>query len=423
MDIASLHKMFLECTGVSTDSRTVLPGQLFVALKGDHFDGHQFVQEVLDKGAKYALISNAECASDKTVLVGDTLQALQKLSQRHRNYLDIPVIGITGSNGKTTTKELLTQVLKIKYEVHATHGNLNNHIGVPLTILGANSSTEMMIVEMGANHIGEIDFLCDLAKPDYGLITNIGHAHIEGFGSYEGVIQAKTELYKHLRKRSKLIFYNGSDTTLIQQLPNGVRAVPYLQNLSFGDKSFYLSVKQNSASHQTKLVGGYNKVNIRAALTVGNYFNIDMQEMIRTVCAYEPKNNRSQIVKKKETTLILDAYNANPSSMESSIQSLADTNTGADKMLILGDMKELGADSITMHKQVLSFAERFKWKGIILVGEHFNAADPKGKYLHFENVEALSKSQDEILTMAKNSVCLIKASRSLKLEKIEALFD
>jgi len=383
MDIERLHRIFLDCGQVSTDSRSVQKGDLFVALKGANFDGNKFVSDVLDKGAKYAMASDPALASDRTLIVDDTLVTLQALAKYHRSYLDVPVIAITGSNGKTTTKELLTQVLNLQYKVHATKGNFNNHIGVPLTILQADKTTELMIIEMGANHLHEIDFLCNIAMPDYGLITNVGRAHIEGFGSYEGVITAKTEMYRHLRQKGKLIFYNDKDQVLVGQLPDGARAVPYLAEVEFDESSFLLAFANHQGqAKRTQLVGSYNKDNILAALTVGHYFDIPLPAMKAAICQYTPKNNRSQVVIKSDVTLILDAYNANPTSMESSIKSLAETETNSNKALILGDMKELGPDSVMMHRQVLDFAEPSPWKAI-----------------------------------------LIKASRSLRLELVEDLLD
>ena len=427
MDIQRLHKFFLDSTGVNTDSRSIQPGQLFFALKGENFDGHKFVPEVLRKGASTVVVSRNEFDPEKSFAVADTLVALQELAKFHRRQLGIPVIGITGSNGKTTTKELLTQVLNLKYRVHATPGNFNNHIGVPLTILGAGADTELLIVEMGANHIGEIATLCEISEPDYGLITSIGKAHIEGFGSFEGIIQGKTELYRSIRSRNKLLFYDNENKILISQLPDGVRAVPYLDELEFDSESFLLALGQVSDTsrpyRQTALVGNYNATNIRAAMTVGKHFGIPLETMISAICAYQPKNNRSQVIEKQDVTLVMDAYNANPTSMQASIKSLAETVRKRDKVLFLGDMKELGPESIALHKKVLDFAEQYEWKSIVLVGPDFASADATSKYPHYEDMEALSKSRKEILTMTKGAVCLIKASRSLRLEKIEALFD
>ncbi len=427
MDIQLLHKFFLDSTGVNTDSRSIQSGQLFFALKGESFDGHKFVPEVLEKGASRVVVSSDEYDPQSSFIVEDTLVALQELAKYHRKHLGIPVVGITGSNGKTTTKELLTQVLSLKYKVHATPGNFNNHIGVPLTLLGAGSETELLIVEMGANHIGEIATLCEISLPDYGLITNIGRAHIEGFGSFEGIIQGKTELYRSIRSRNKLLFYDNKNKILISQLPNGARTVPYLKKLEFDSESFLLALRQISDTpatfQRTALVGNYNATNIRAAMTVGKHFGISVAAMISAICDYQPQNNRSQVIEKQTATLIMDAYNANPTSMQASIKSLSETVRKRAKVLFLGDMKELGPDSIAMHKNVLEFAEQYTWKAIFLIGSDFAIADTDGKHLHYEDMETLSKSREEILTMTKGAVCLIKASRSLRLEKIEALFD
>lgn len=421
MSIQDLHSIFLTCKGVSTDSRSVGKDQLFFALKGENFDGNKYAAAALEKGALYAVVSDESLESDQYIHVEDALETLQKLSLFHRKTLDIPVLGITGTNGKTTTKELLASVLSLKYNVHATKGNFNNHIGVPLTLLQASQETEFLIVEMGANHVGEIKFLSSLALPRYGLITNIGRAHLEGFGSYEGVIQAKSELYHHINANGELVFYNHNDQTLLHQLPSGTRAVPYREDIVFDDEGFCLSLGiKNDGLSNTQLVGGYNKENMLAALTVGQYFSLDTAEMISAIAAYVPQNNRSQVIMKKSVRLIMDAYNANPTSMKSSISSFAAQKSNRRKVLILGDMKELGRDTALLHREILDFLSVYSWDKVILVGTDFPSADRDNSYLHYRDIEAMSKSQSEILTLLEDSDCLIKASRSLKLEQIEA---
>ncbi len=427
MDIDQLYSKYLECDGqVSIDSRKIRPDAMFFAIRGERFDGNSFVDEVLAKGAKYAVVDDPSAnQGEKTILVKDALKALQKLATRHRQSFDVPVLAITGSNGKTTTKELITQVLSARYEVHATNGNFNNHIGVPLTLLSATKDAELMIIEMGANHIGEIAELCHIAEPDYGLITNIGRAHLEGFGSLEGVVIGKTELYKYIRGREGILFYNPQDRRLLENLPDGVKAVPYFNDLLFKDEDLKISLKfkGDTGYRSTQLAGTYNYPNISAAVTVGQFFSVPENMLLDAICSYISDNNRSQVIHKAGITLILDAYNANPTSMKESIRSIADNTSAQDKVLLLGDMKELGSETIDLHAEVLTFIENYKWKSVILVGADFSVADKDNKYLHFEDFLALSKSKNEIVTMLRNSVCLVKASRSMKLEQIQALLE
>jgi len=421
MNIQDLHRIYLRSSGVSTDSRSVGKDQLFFALKGDNFDGNKYAASSLEKGACYAVVTDTALRGENYIHVDDTLESLQQLALFHRKTLSIPVLGITGSNGKTTTKELLATVLSLKYKVHATKGNLNNHIGVPLTLLQADQKTEFLIVEMGANHIGEIKFLSSLALPDYGLITNIGRAHLEGFGSYEGVIEAKSELYQHIKVKGKLVFYNSQDKTLLHQLPAGILAVPYRKDIAFSEDTFCLSLGLSKTNFvESQLVGAYNKHNMLAALTVGKFFDIDTAEMIKAITDYTPQNNRSQVITKNTTRLIMDAYNANPTSMKSSISSFASQKSDRPKVLILGDMKELGEDTVKLHSEILEFLADYKWDKVLLVGKDFPNADREKKYLHYRDIETMSKSQTEILTLLKDCDCLVKASRSIQLERIEA---
>lgn len=428
MDIARLYSKYLECGNqVSTDSRSISPGSMFFAIKGERFDGNAFASEVLNKQARYAVVDDPKVHQEKgTILVKDCLQTMQDLARHHRRSFDIPVLAITGSNGKTTTKELINSVLEKRYKVHSTKGNYNNHLGVPLTLLAASKETDLMVIEMGANHIGEIAELCTIAEPNFGIITNIGNAHLEGFGSLAGVVTAKTELYKYISAHNGLLFYNASDKLLFENLPNGVRAVSYRTDVDFGEQELKVSLKLKEASdivRSTQLIGDYNYPNLRAAMTIGQYFSVPEEQIMTAVCTYKPTNNRSQLRTIRDVTLILDAYNANPSSMKKSIESLANNTTKKDKVLLLGDMKELGTTSLPLHQEILHFIRKHEWKAVILVGKEFTAADIEKQYLHFENIEALSKSKDEVLTMLGNSICLVKASRSLKLEQIEALFD
>lgn len=426
MDIGQLYKIYLEAgRPISIDSRAIEEGQIFFAIKGERFDGNDYVDEVLAKGASCAVVDNIEAFRPRgTILVDDSLTALQSLASYHRKQMEIPVIGITGSNGKTTTKELLHQVLSQKFQVHSTKGNFNNHIGVPLTLLSAPEDTEILIVEMGANHIGEIAMLSNIAEPDLGLITNIGKAHLEGFGSLEGVIEAKTELYRFIKKNDGIIFYNGEDALLNRVLPNGSRTIKYLQGMAFRNEGVYISIQDTSTKSgwlKTSLVGSYNHTNILCAATVGQYFGVSIDKILDAIASYVPTNNRSQLVIRNNIHLLMDAYNANPTSMQESIASFAAQESDKEKVLIIGDMAELGSDSMAMHQEILEFLSCYEWKAVFLVGNQFSNADMGQRYPHYKSVSDLVEDRHTVLSALEGSMCLIKASRSMQLEKIEAL--
>lgn len=424
MNAAKLHQRFLISKGVSTDTRNIIPGSIFFALKGPSFNGNEFASEALAKGAAFAVVDEKEYAlnEEQYLLVENSLAALQQLAIVHRRYLKIPIIGITGSNGKTTTKELLQAVLSKKYNTFATQGNYNNHIGVPLTLLGMDENTEIGIVEMGANHPGEIDFLSNIAQPDYGYITNFGKAHIEGFGSLEGVIKSKSELYAYLKKNKKLIFLNIDDENQRSQLP-------YAHTFSFGSsrqakvRLNYLSGDQfarinfNDTDFKSQLTGKYNGYNMAAALCIGLYFKVPFEEIKAAIEAYVPENNRSQILKKDSNTIFLDAYNANPSSMRASIENFKELKLPGQKIAILGDMLELGATSETEHQEILEFAESCEFDEIYLVGPNFKNSQPsKPTVIKFNDSESLTEHLN--LTNFSNSNFLIKGSRKMALEKV-----
>jgi UDP-N-acetylmuramoyl-tripeptide--D-alanyl-D-alanine ligase len=327
MRTEQLYEIFKESKGVATDSRTVKKGELFFALWGENYNGNKFAAEALERGASYAVIDDPLFEAEKTILVDDCLFELQALASHYRKSLNIPVLAITGTNGKTTTKELLAAIIARKLRVHFTNGNLNNHIGVPLTILSAPADTEMMIIEMGANHIGEIRTLCLIARPDYGIITNIGTAHIEGFGTYEGVIRAKTELYEHLRKVNGIAFYNEKNPVLTEKIFRIInRAVPFSDPTGIEliveqiPSDLYLKVSVSYQHHKyslnTNLFGDYNLENVKAAIGAGLFFGIEMSDIAAAVESYQPANNRSQIRNTSDNTLICDSYNANPTSMK-----------------------------------------------------------------------------------------------------------
>ena len=422
MDIAYLHSLFLKCNSVSIDTRKIKLNSLFVALKGENFDANSFAQEALEKGASFVLIDNEDYYIDqRTILVENSLVALQELAKFHRQYLKLPIIALTGSNGKTTTKELIQVVLSKKFNTKATLGNLNNHIGVPLTLLSFDSKTEIGIVEMGANHKKEIQFLCELAKPDYGYITNFGKAHLEGFGGVEGVIEGKSEMYKYLSENNKLAFINLDDSIQVEKSKK-------LKSYSFGVNNENANVTISSIAAnplveirfsnipiQTHLIGLYNANNCNAALTIGKYFGVENSAIKEALENYIPENNRSQLITKGTNQIILDAYNANPSSMAVAIENFAQLDN-LNKIMILGDMFELGEESHQEHKVIVdSLLDK---KGIIchFIGKEFynNRAD-KNTIHFYETFEAFSDYLSEV--KIKNSSILIKGSRGMALER------
>jgi UDP-N-acetylmuramoyl-tripeptide--D-alanyl-D-alanine ligase len=421
MDMKELYKLYTQSYQVSTDTRKITDGCIFFALKGDNFNGNQFAEEALKKGASYAVIDDASFQKDdKTILVEDVLNTLQQLASYHRKQLRIPIISLTGSNGKTTTKELINAVLSKKYKTKATVGNLNNHIGVPLTLLSMTPNTELGIVEMGANHLKEIEFLCTIAQPDYGYITNFGKAHLEGFGSLEGVVQGKTELYRYLQNNNKLVFVNASDA---KQLQNS----DHIKRVSFGNviadvivkfvnSNPYVSVLYENMIIKSQLIGAYNYTNIAAAITIGNYFDIDDHSIREAIESYIPQNNRSQIIEKGTNKVILDAYNANPSSMQAALENLS-ALSDKHKVAILGDMFELGNEAEPEHQKIASMAVESSIERVYLIGKNFFKITVNNSKLQvFETYENFK----EFLTKEKieNATILIKASRGMALERV-----
>lgn len=426
MKTEQLYKYYKDSKGIATDSRLVRKGEIFFALWGEKFNGNKFAAEALKKGASRAVIDDPAYESCMTVLVDDCLLELQALATYHRDNLGIPVIAITGTNGKTTTKELLAAILEKKKKVHFTRGNLNNHIGVPLSILSAPEGTEIMIIEMGANHIGEIRSLCNIAKPDYGIITNIGSAHLEGFGSIEGVLKAKTELYEHLRKVNGIAIYNDKNPLLTEKIFKMInRAVPYSDptgiDLITEEVKSGMTLKVKATYHHqtyiinTNLFGSYNLENVKAAIATGLFFEIDMNDIVDAIQDYQPANNRSQIRTTNSNTLICDSYNANPTSMKSAIDSFRLLKADK-KILILGDMLELGEKSEEEHLKVINDLHSKKTKGVILVGNMFQKNADKFGFRSFSDAAGLA----DYLTKNKFSgfSILIKGSRGIGLEKI-----
>lgn len=411
----NLLEEFKSCSEVSIDTRKMQPESMFFCLKGENFDGNKFAEKALENGARYVIIDNPEFnISDKTILVNNSLQALQDLANNYRKEFEIPFIGITGSNGKTTTKELIAAVLEQKYKVHYTKGNFNNHIGVPLTLLAMPEDTEIAVIEMGANHIGEISMLSRISDPDYGLITNIGKAHLEGFGGYQGVIKAKTELYKHIKKQGEGLFVN-SDDDLLMQYSEGADRFYYGKDMGIEliQDSDFVSLKWNNEVLNTNLVGDYNYYNILAAIKIAHHFDIEDSKIKKAIENYTPKNQRSQFIKKDKNEIILDAYNANPSSMELALKNFSNSKK-QNKYLLLGDMLELGDESYEEHKKIIELTESLGFKNAAFVGEEF--------YKHKNNKYKFFNETSDLLDYLKSNdfmsyTFLIKASRLLKLEE------
>ena len=419
MDIPQIYQLYKKSFLVSTDTRKITKGCIFFALKGDNFNGNVFAEEALEKGASYVVIDEVDYRTDRRMLlVDDVLEALQKLANYHRKELNIPVISLTGSNGKTTTKELINAILSKKFNTTATLGNLNNHIGVPLTLLSMTSETEIGIVEMGANHLKEIEFLCSIAEPDYGYITNFGKAHLEGFGSLEGVIQGKTELYKHLKVNGKLVFVNANDPKQLEISEGMQRSIFGSINadvdIEFLEANPFVKVECKGKSIESKLIGSYNFNNIAAAISIGNYFKVDDDSIKEAVESYTPSNNRSQIIQKESNKIILDAYNANPSSMQAALENFFNL-TDDNKIAILGDMFELGSEAEVEHQRIADLASDFNIEKVYLLGENFyNVTNSKVKrYKYFEDFKDHFSNQN-----IENSTLLIKASRGMALERI-----
>ncbi len=423
MNINQLHKCFLKCNGASTDTRYITPNAMFFALKGPTFNGNTFVETAIKKGAKYAITDDPKYViSPNCILVSNTLSTLQELAKYHREYLNISIIALTGSNGKTTTKELIDIVLKQRYKTVATVGNLNNHIGVPLTLLSMNKTTEMGIVEMGANHLKDIEFLCDIAQPDYGYITNFGKAHLEGFGGIEGVIKGKSELYNYLISKQKHIFFNADDTLQLKKTDHYAHKVGFSQN-----NDTYLNIKLKNTTNfiqldvqntliQSKLIGAYNFTNLCASICIGNYFNITLNDIKLAIESYIPKNNRSQIIEKESNQIILDAYNANPTSMRAALVNFSNIKSD-HKVVILGDMFELGSASNEEHQSVVNYIDTLNIDTAYLIGSHFfetNTVSKKIKFFNnFDGFKDFLKHKS-----FKNTTLLIKGSRAMALERV-----
>ena len=430
-----LYSLFRQHPIICTDSRVCPSGSLFFALKGDNFNANAFALSALEKGCAYAVVDDAEFAiDDRFILVENVLESLQELAAYHRKQLGTKIIGITGTNGKTTTKELMAAVLKEKYAILYTQGNLNNHIGVPLTLLQLKPEHQYAIIEMGANHPGEIKFLCGIACPDYGIITNVGKAHLEGFGSLEGVMKTKAELYDYISESGKLIFMN-TGNPLLQTMAAGSgitqpdKKIGYSLNAEDKDAVYiagitdcspFLHLRWNKKGNEPKeirthLIGAYNAENVLAAITIGDHFGVSNEQIKNGLENYIPQNNRSQLTVTEQNKLVVDTYNANPTSMRAAILNFAQMEV-PEKTLILGDMFELGAQSEEEHQNIVNLLQQNSFKNVLLVGKDFKKTQNS-----FHSFEFVSELIDYIReNPIRDNYILIKGSRGIKLERILA---
>lgn len=426
--IQSLYQHYLSHPTICTDTRNIAKDCLFFALKGEKFDANTFAAEALNQGAAFVIIDNETYyTGDRCILVPDVLTALQDLARHHRNQLHIPVIGLTGSNGKTTTKELINAVLSQKYSTFATKGNLNNHIGVPLSVLSISPQTELAVIEMGANHQKEIEFLCGIAQPTHGLITNIGMAHLDGFGGFEGVKKGKAELFDYLQKHQGFTFVNRNNPHIMEMCEKaGLKKVIYYGietdntvsgRLLKSDPFIELSWNSNAGSFQTEvhLTGTYNFENILAAICIGQFFQVAPEDIGNGLSQYQPNNNRSQITKTATNTIICDFYNANPSSMAAALFNIESLNSN-HKTVIIGDMFELGAESAAQHQIIIEQAEQLHVDTLIFIGKHFQNAKKQHKGHFFSSpAEAMNYLTEQPVS---NSLILLKGSRGMALEQL-----
>ena len=421
MTITALHTLFLKFPVVSTDTRKITKDCIFFALKGDNFNGNKYATEALEKGAAYVIIDEEEFnTSANHILVEDVLTTLQQLAKYHRNHCQAKVVGLTGSNGKTTTKELINVVLSKKYNTIATSGNLNNHIGVPLTLLSIKEDTEIAIIEMGANHQKEIGFLSSISHPDFGYITNFGKAHLEGFGSVEGVIKGKSELYDYLIPKNKSVFLNADDPIQLQKLGSYINKFgfsinnPKYYKIEFIKADPFVELKVEDHTIHSQLIGSYNFTNCAAAIVIGKYFNVPLKDIKNAIESYVPENNRSQIIKKNGHHIILDAYNANPTSMKAALENFRDLNA-KNKVAVLGDMLELGETAMQEHRSIVEMTAEFGFDSVYYVGANFTDATTNEN--SFDKLESLSTYLKEN-PLPKNSTILIKGSRGIALERV-----
>ncbi|MCR5314598.1 MAG: UDP-N-acetylmuramoyl-tripeptide--D-alanyl-D-alanine ligase [Bacteroidaceae bacterium] len=419
LQIDELYNLFLLHPQVTTDSRECPAGSIFFALKGESFDGNAYAKQALDNGCSYAVVDNPDYVDpiDKRfLLVDDALTTLQQLANHHRRQLGTTIIGVTGTNGKTTTKELIAAVLSKKYNVLYTQGNFNNHIGVPKTLLRLTRQHEMAVIEMGANHPGEIKTLVNIVEPNYGIITNVGKAHLLGFGSFEGVIRTKGELYDFLREHEGKVFINENNPHLMG-IANGLQLIQYGNNGELIDCSPYLHLCYQGIDVQTHLIGAYNLDNALAAACIGHYFEVPDEEVCNALSEYVPTNNRSQLIKTEKNTLIVDAYNANPTSMKAALDNFHRMDM-PNKMIIIGDMRELGDASHEEHVKILQLVYKYAFPLVWLVGEELRGAttdmpDYSSSFIFFADVDEVKMALEKV--GIKDRTILIKGSNSMRL--------
>ena len=425
-DIERIYELYKGAYTVTTDSRTITPGCVFVALKGEHFDGNDFALKVAEENIAACVIADRQDLPrhERLFVVKDSLKALQELAKYHREKLGLPIIGITGTNGKTTTKELVSAVLSKKYNIIFTQGNFNNQLGVPLTLLRIKPETEMAVVEMGASHPGDIDELTNLGEPNFGMITNIGRAHLRDFGGYEGVIKTKNEMYQYIAAHKGMLFVN-KDNELLMNLANSINKVTYgtCKDADVQGKMLsanpYLKVEWNGYNIDTQLVGDYNFENVMAAICIGKYFKVDDKDVVEALASYHPTNNRSQVIETGKNRVVMDAYNANPTSMSHAIKNFRNICKD-DNLLILGDMRELGEESEQEHKTIIGLIKELGFKKVYLVGSEFFESSKNSEFSSFNSVEELAQylqnhpvSGYDILVKGSNSVHLNRLIDSL----------
>ena len=422
MNIQDIHNLFLQCKSVSIDTRKIEKDSMFFAIKGENFDANTFAVKALELGALFVVVDNASYVIDeRTILVENSLESLQALAKFHRAYLKLPIIALTGSNGKTTTKELINVVIAKKYKTKATVGNLNNHIGVPLTLLSFTKDTEIGIVEMGANHKKEIEFLCEIAQPDFGYITNFGKAHLEGFGGVEGVIQGKSEMYEYLAKNDKLVFVNLEDPIQIEKSA-GIKSFTFGINNANADLKInsikanpFVVIDYDNFSVKSHLIGLYNANNINAAIAIGYYFKVEEEDMKQAIETYIPENNRSQLLRIDSNQIILDAYNANPSSMAVAITNFLQLEN-QNKVMILGDMFELGDESKQEHKLIVDSLLNQNKSECYLIGKSFYENKVAQENIQFFDTFDAFVAHLKTIHFKDNTI-LIKGSRGMALER------
>ncbi len=427
MDIEQLHKLFLDSKGVGTDTRKDLKDKLFFALKGDNFNGNQYAQIALDNGAAFAVIDEETQKNDnRQILVQNVLKTLQDLAHFHRKYLGIPILGITGTNGKTTNKELISRVLSKKYKLYATKGNLNNHIGVPLSILEITKDFEFAVIEMGANKIGDIKELCEIADPDYGYITNIGIAHLEGFITPENIKIGKGELFRYIKDKNGVFFVNNSEKAVVDisygyeqnividdSTGNIFTPIQYIPNIVFEfthGKKYYVADSQ--------LYGHHNYENLKVSVAIGLYFGVECEKIESAIKEYKPDNSRSQVLNRNGLNIFLDAYNANPTSMKASIISFASFSE-SKKVLILGDMLELGEETEYLHREIINLVAKYNWTFVIFIGSNFMKvkSSKSDNTFYFKNKD--EADLNFVWTFSQGTNILLKGSRGVALEKLK----